>query len=138
MHLVATAVPSCRFVYLLTYVAASPSHEQIRDWEPTAVELGESGRDPTMSAARALVPFRHAAHGPTPARQLARYRDVDHARLLVRGVHHASPIDQPLHVGVGAASRIGVGQIGLRLPSSESLLLTCSATRPRPAISSNA
>lgn len=99
--------PPCRFVYLLTCVPPSLSHKKIRDWEPTAVEFGESGRDPTMSAARPLVLFRNAAHGPAPTRQLARYRDVGHARLLVGSVHHAPPIDQLLHVGIGAASRIG-------------------------------
>lgn len=83
-----------------------------------------------MSAARPLALFRNAAHAPAPTRQLARYRDVVHARLLVGSVHHAPPIDQLLHVGIGAASPHRVGRIGLRLPSSESLLPTSSTTRP--------
>lgn len=62
-----------------------------------------------MSAARPLALFRNAAHGPAPTRQFARYRDVGHARLLVGSVHHALPIDRLLHVGIGAASRIGWG-----------------------------
>ena len=60
-----------------------------------------------MSAARPLGAFRHAAHGPAPARQLARYRDVGHARLLAGGVHRAPPVDQPPHARVGVAARIG-------------------------------
>ena len=60
-----------------------------------------------MSAARPLGILRHAAHGPASARQLARYRDVGHARLLAGGVHRAAPVDQPPHAGVGVAARIG-------------------------------
>ena len=60
-----------------------------------------------MSAARPLGAFRHAAHGPAPARQLARYRDVGHARLFAGGVHRAPPVDQPPHARVGVAARIG-------------------------------
>ena len=60
-----------------------------------------------MLAARPLGAFRHAANGPAPARQLARYRDVGHARLLAGGVHRAPPVDQPPHARVGVAARIG-------------------------------
>ena len=81
--------------------------KKIRGWGPTPVELGGSGKDPAMSAARPLGAFRHAAHGPAPARQLARYRDVGHARLLAGGVHRAPPVDQPPHARVGVAARIG-------------------------------
>lgn len=50
--------------------------------------------------ARRLRPF---GHGPAPAGQLARHRDVGHAALLARIVHGAAPVDEPPHARVGVS-----------------------------------
>lgn len=89
-----------RFGCLAMCVAAAPPHEKTRGWGPP-VKLRESGKDSAMSAARPLFFLGHAPERSAPARQLARYRHVGHAQLLVGGVRCAPPVDQPPHAGVG-------------------------------------
>ena len=61
-----------------------------------------------------LPGLHHVAHSPAPACQLARYRDVGHARLLACGVHCAPPVHQPSHAGVGVPARRGRHSLPLR------------------------
>ncbi len=96
--------------------------KKIRGWGPTPVELGGSGKDPAMSAARPLGAFRHAAHGSAPARQLARYRDVGHARLLAGGAHRVG------RIGGGRLLRRARRRLVVSRASTSNLLRTTRST----------
>ena len=104
MHLVATAGPSGSSVLRRAWRLRRRT-KKIRGWGPTPVEPGDSGKDPDMFAARPLGAFSHSAHGPAPAGQFARHRDVGHAALLARIVHSAAPVDEPPHARAGVPAR---------------------------------
>ncbi len=85
-----------RLVCLLACVAASPPHEQkSADGGRRPSSPGIPGKTRICARRSPLGAFRHSAHGPAPAGQLARHRDVGHAALLARIVHGAAPVDEP-------------------------------------------
>lgn len=126
--------PPCRFVYLLACVAASPPHKKSADGVNARRARGFRERPSYVCGAPAM-PLGHAAHGL--ARQLARYRDVGHARLLAGGVHRAPPVDQPPHARVGVAARIGRDGLAFGRPlrrARRTFVMSCGLDQQLPQV----
>ena len=89
-----------RFGCLAMCIAAAPPYEKTRGWGNACQAQGIWERHGYVGGAPAFF-LDHAPERSAIARQLARYRHVGHARLLVGGVRRAPPVDQPPHAGVG-------------------------------------
>lgn len=134
MHLVAAAGPSVSVSIFWRAWRLRRRTKKSADGANARRARGFRERPSYVCGAPAM-PLGHAAHGP--ARQLARYRDVGHARLLAGGVHRALPVDQPPHARVGVAARIGRDGLAFGRPlrrARRTFVMSCGLDQQLPQV----